>query len=74
MISEANLVGGFAMSSMAGSSLKISNQVMKDLAINENMRFACSCFELDRRLKVLENGSIGLTSWRSINPNWAGPL
>lgn len=47
---------------------KLATQVLKELSLSESSRFACSAFELDRRIKVLENGCVGLASWRSINP------
>lgn len=47
---------------------KISGEVLKQLGITESIRFVCSSLELDRRIKVLDNENVGLTSWRSINP------
>jgi len=47
---------------------KLAETILKDLDISTTVRFAVSCFDLDRRLKVLDNGSVGLTTWRSINP------
>lgn len=47
---------------------KLAESVIKKLKINESIPFAISCFDLDRRIKVLEGGKVGLTSWRTINP------
>jgi len=46
----------------------LAASVLKDLKLNETSRFASSCFELDRRIYLLEDGNVGLTAWRSINP------
>ena len=47
---------------------KLAESILKKLKINETLAFTISCFELDRRIKVLDNNTVGLTSWRSINP------
>jgi len=46
----------------------LAAEVLKDLKLSETTRFAMSCFELDRRIYLLEDGNVGLTAWRSINP------
>lgn len=47
---------------------KLADQILKKLKLNETIPFAISCLDLDRRIKVLEGGMVGLTGWRSINP------
>jgi hypothetical protein len=47
---------------------KLADLILKKLKLNEGIPFAISCLDLDRRIKVLEGGMVGLTGWRSINP------
>jgi len=46
----------------------LASQVLKNIETKVTQAFAISCFDLDRRLKVLEDGSVGLATWRNINP------
>jgi hypothetical protein len=47
---------------------KFADVIVKKIKVNETTAFAISCLDLDRRIKVLEGGKVGLTSWRTINP------
>ncbi len=46
----------------------LASKLIKDLSVKVTQAFAISCFDLDRRLKVLDDGTLGLASWRNINP------
>ncbi len=46
----------------------LATELKLDLNIDWDTNFICSCFHLDRRLKVIEDKMVGLASWRDINP------
>ena len=47
---------------------KLADNIIKKNKLNTASNFVMSCFDLDRRLKVLDSNSVGLASWRTINP------
>ncbi len=47
---------------------RIADAVIKKTKVNANVMFAISCFDLDRKLFVIDEGQVGLASWRTINP------
>jgi hypothetical protein len=46
----------------------LAERIIKEGALNLTPRFVKSAFDLDRRLFVIEDNEIGLSSWRSVNP------
>lgn len=46
----------------------LAEKIIKDGGLNITTRFAKSAFDLDRKLFVIDDSEIGLSSWRSVNP------
>jgi hypothetical protein len=47
---------------------KLAESLIKKNKLNATTNFVISCFDLDRRLKVLDSNAVGLATWRAINP------
>lgn len=47
---------------------KLAESIIKKNKLNATINFVISCFDLDRRLKVLDSNTVGLATWRTINP------